>query len=156
MRKIKELKINNYKKKLLDKYFFLNVVKISYGDEDSFDLEFCKSAHNSNGGVVTRFNFYDGRGGKVADENFVFSQARKMMKEKLILFKGYKNIVFTVIYGGESFRVKCCVNEFIRKFDEIEGLREYPIIFEENHNVILSLIRLEYEIELYCWKSNFN
>ncbi len=151
MNKIQRLKVTNYKKKLAEKYSFLGVIEISYGDEKQDDIAFCKLAHNSIDGEYFRYGIYDEKSASFSEGGRILSQSKKLIKERINLFRGCQSLIFTANYNSDTFRIKCDVDKFIDHFDEIDDLSVCPIIFEENHGLIISLMRLEYEIELYLW-----
>jgi len=152
LNKIKQLKINNYKKKLIEKYSFLDIVDINYGEENPDDIDFCKLAHNTINGEYFTYSIGD-NGSSFVNENNVLPLSKKLIRDRVGIFRGVDSLVFTANYNSENFRIKCSAEKLIKHFDEIEDFSPFPIIFDENHTVIISVMRLEYEVELYIWEN---
>ncbi len=149
MNKIQRLKIKNYKKKLKDKYDFLNVIEISYGNENPEDIAFCKMAHNSKEGFYIRFNIFNKEEGSFISDDAILSKSKEIITQYINIFKDSEGLIFTVIYNNEEFRIKCSCSDFFNNFERIEHLRTNPIIFSDDYKSLLSLMRLEYEVEAY-------
>lgn len=154
--RIKQVKIRNYKKRLAEKYSFLGVSEINNGDDDPEDITFCKMAHNTDDGEYLQVNIFDNTLSSYLSDEWINCKSKQMIKENLSIFEGSEKIVFTANHRSEQFRIKCDADKFIEFFDDIEDISFYPIIFEENHNRVLSTMRLEYELELYIWVDKYS
>ncbi|CCN50829.1 hypothetical protein MADA3029_p0062 [Vibrio nigripulchritudo MADA3029] len=149
MNKIQKLKVKNYKKKLLEKYYFLDIDYIYYGEENSNDLEFCKTAHNSDNGRYVRESIFIRYEGIFLCESEISDISKGFIRENIDLFNSSKRLTFTVDYHGENFMVSCDSSKFIDNYNNIMHLRKNPIIFSNDHRKLISVMRLEYEVELY-------
>jgi len=156
MNKIQRLKIGNYKRKIKEKYSYLGEVDVFYGNENTEDLCFCKKAHNTVYGSYTRFSIYSNDTGFYLSENEITKIKNRLFFDNIQIFRGKKNIQFTIEYDNEHFRLSCDASKFIANIKTIDGIRENPKVFSSDHSVILSILRLEYEIELYIWVKDSN
>ncbi|OOE71082.1 hypothetical protein [Salinivibrio kushneri] len=152
--KIKELKIKNYKKKIMIDYEFLNIYSVSHGDDDLDDMRFCRLAHNISEGEYKREGIYMDDDHCYIDNTEVWNMTLKLLSEKINHFNDEECVIFTAVYNGEFFRVKCDATEFIDNFSEIDCLREQPKIFNPSHTKLLSVMRLEYELERFFLSSS--
>lgn len=149
--KIQELKINNFKKKIIDKYSFLKIDSIYYGTEDKFDTDFAKKANNSTEGKKINFSIYNSSTHKYTDVKEVYINAVKRFKEELDLFDLNEKIIFNINFNSEDFRIKCLFYNFKTYIDNIEDLETSIIVYNEKHTKLVSILRMEYLFEVYKW-----
>ena len=156
MNKIQRLKIENYKRKIKEKYSYLGEIDVYYGDENPEDLYFCKKAHNTDYGSYTRVGIYSNDTGVYLSDNKITQIKNRLFFDNIQIFRGKGNIQFTISYNNENFRLSCDASNFIANINIIDGIRENPKVFSSDHSVMLSILRLEYEIELYIWVKDSN
>lgn len=149
MNKIQQLKIKNYKKKLLNEYQHLDVDHIYYGDENIENLEFFRKAHNSDSGRYIKESIFIKGKGFFLSESEIFDISKVFVLKNIRLLKDSNKVTFTVEYHSENFMVSCDSSKFIDNFNNIKYLRKDPIIFSNDHRKLISVMRLEYEVELY-------
>lgn len=151
MNRIKKLKIENYKKKLLERHKSIGVNSVSHIQEKTNDVEFCKSAHNKVEGCYFRFSIFDFDKNSYIDEPAITNKTNDLISINLFHFNDCDNLTFVAEYGEEQFLVCCDASKFIERYPFIEGISNQPMLFSNDHSVLLSLMRLEYEIELYVF-----
>ncbi|WP_045613134.1 hypothetical protein [Vibrio vulnificus] len=156
MNKIQRLKIENYKRKIKEKYSYLGEIDVYYGDENPEDLYFCKKAHNTDYGSYTRVSIYSNDTGVYLSDNEITQIKNRLFFDNIQIFRGKGNIQFTISYNNENFRLSCDASNFIANINIIDGIGENPKVFSSDHSVMLSILRLEYEIELYIWVKDSN
>lgn len=151
MNRIKKLKIENYKKKLFERYKSIGVNSVFHIQEKTNDIWFCKSAHNKVEGCYFRFGIFDFDKNSYIDEQEITDKTNDLILSNLFHFNDCDNLTFVAEYGEEQFLVCCDVSKFIERYPFIEGVSNQPMLFSNDHSVLLSLMRLEYEIELYIF-----
>ncbi len=149
--KMQELKINNFKKRIIDKYSFLEIDSIYYSTEDKFDTDFSKKTINSTEGKKTDFSIYNTSNHQYTDIKGIYINAIKKFKEELEIFDMNEKIIFNINFNNEDFRVKCPFSSFKTYIDNIEELEISKIVYNENHTKLVSILRMEYLFEVYKW-----
>ena len=84
MNKIQQLKIKNYKKKLLNEYQHLDVDHIYYGDENIENFEFFRKAHNSDSGRYIKESIF------IKDKGFFLSECEIFDISKVFVLKNIR------------------------------------------------------------------
>lgn len=146
--KIRNLKINNYKKKLKELYENLEVSEI-YGPGENNELNLlAKKAHNESNGMLYHFPTYDKDKNVENEISAIYAGALKLFNEKLSIFNNCREVIFLAEYNNEYFRIKCNAKLFLNTFPSIECISRYPFVIDDNYSIIVSIMKLEYEIEI--------
>ncbi|CCN38663.1 hypothetical protein VIBNISO65_p0072 [Vibrio nigripulchritudo SO65] len=149
MNKIRKLKIDAYKRALKERYGFIGVISVFFGDEEPDDLILCKTAHNTRDGKYVRERIVSHGSDRYFSDDKIAYITQKLIADHIHVFQGCSELTFTAEYHGECFRVLCDSSAFIENLNHIEGISAYPILFSRDHRVLLSVMQLEYEIELH-------
>lgn len=150
--RIKELKISNYKKKIMSKTSFLDVKNIFYGDEDVLNNEFSKVAVNSEKSIVKEFIFYNVING-FENESQEYGKAIKDFKNKAKeLFSNDELVIFNLKYNEEYFRLECVFHKFISNFSKIVFLDETIFLFDKERTKHVAILRMEYSFEVIVYQ----
>lgn len=146
--KIRNLKINNYKKKLKQLYENLSVSEI-YGPGENNELNLlAKKAHNESNGTLYHIPTYDGDENIGNDISSSYAGALKLFIEKLSIFNNCREVIFLAEYNNEYFRIKCNAKLFLNNFPRIKYVSRYPFVIDDEYSAIVSIMKLEYEIEV--------
>ncbi len=146
--RIQELKIGNYKKKILLEYSFLNIKGVFHGVEDISNTNFSKKAINSNDIEIKEFSIYDSINNLYINEDKKYKEAFSYFIDNLKIFNNDENIIFNIKYNNEQFRVLCPFSLFIINLNKINHFEESIIIYDENLTKIASIFRMEYCFEV--------
>lgn len=150
--KIKELKISNYKKRIVSDYSFLKISNIYFGDEDPLNVEFCKVAVNSSSSDVNEFSFYDQIERKFKDERLEHKKALNYFNaEARKLFENDEEIVFNISFAQEHFRIESIFKEMISNFYKIKFSDQTIFLFDKKRTKHISLLRMEYSFEVITY-----
>jgi hypothetical protein len=147
--KIKKLKINNYKNKIESLLINITNTGVLHLTECSYeDREFIKYFYNNKYILKVDFPIYDYKNNKYFDSiKNIKEEAFEMLKENLIIFNDFKIIEFTYCLHEEYFKVTCNSTDIDKILSCLPEIQLPFVIYNKEKSMILSLDRLEYEIE---------
>lgn len=151
---IKLLKINNFKKKIREKFLSLQIIDILHGEERISDNEFCKEAMNNLNASKELFYFYNKNHQIYEYEDERFKEAQLFFQNSFSLFTENDIVIISTDYYDEEFGVKCPFVSFCNNYSLFSSMKLPRLIINEQHTVFLALLRAEYCYEVICWKKS--
>lgn len=144
--KARELKINNFKKKIREKYDYLLIDNVYGPGEGESILSISKKAHNDPQCDCYHFPIF--KNGVLIEENKCYENAFNCFHRKVQEFNKYDKLIFPISFNGEVFRVECNSKKFISNISQVVDLYKFPYVIDSGLKHIVSIMKLEYEIEV--------
>lgn len=149
---MKILRINNFKKKIREKFHSIQIIDVLYGEERLLDNEFCIDAMNNLNVSKEEFFFYNKNSHTLEYEHERLKEAQDYFRSCFSLFSEEDRVIISIEYYDEEFGIKCPVVSICNNYSLFSSMKLPSLLINEQHTVFLALLRAEYCYEVIYWK----
>jgi len=147
--RIRELKINNYIKKIKELLVNFSEIDVTHSSNISIsNKEFITTFYYHSNVFVTEFPIFDQVKNKYFESTEkIEREAFEMLRQNLSIFERFQKVKFTYDLNEETFIIGCLSSEINKILLFLPEITSPFTIYNEEETAILAVDRLEYHIE---------